>query len=312
MSTVDIFAPATQRILLVVGAVLAIAALVGMTADMQLRQQPQQAALVAPTPEAATPEIGGRVAGGSGGTPQVEPRQPLKTNSAPVERVAPANTGAANLAATAERTTPVVQTTFDVVDVVKDLQIRAEPFASSRIVGTLPAHSAKLGTPMRAWVMKKSPDGNWGRVTIPWQHPISYGWISLQGLQASATDVIVRADLSDRMLRIEQGGKIIREAPMTVGAAESPSPPGYYYITDPTPVPANQPYFGGYAFGISGIQPNLPAGWSSQNNQMAIHGTNDPGSIGQAASAGCLRVSEETLRILRKVLERGTPVIISK
>ena len=42
---------------------------------------------------------------------------------------------------------------------------------------------------------------------------------------------------------------------------------------------------GSFAFGISGIQPWLPAGWSG-GNQLAIHGTNNPSSIGRSASAG--------------------------
>ncbi|MCD6020371.1 MAG: L,D-transpeptidase catalytic domain, partial [Actinomycetia bacterium] len=44
--------------------------------------------------------------------------------------------------------------------------------------------------------------------------------------------------------------------------------------------------------------------------QLAIHGTNNPSSIGQSVSAGCIRVSETTLDRLLPLLEYGTPVII--
>jgi lipoprotein-anchoring transpeptidase ErfK/SrfK len=66
---------------------------------------------------------------------------------------------------------------------------------------------------------------------------------------------------------------------------------------------------GSFAFGISGIQPHLPAGWSG-GNQLAVHGTNDPSSIGTSASAGCVRVSERALHLLLPLLKLGTPVII--
>ena len=66
---------------------------------------------------------------------------------------------------------------------------------------------------------------------------------------------------------------------------------------------------GSFAFGISGIQPWLPAGWSG-GNQLAIHGTNNPSSIGRSASAGCVRVSETTLARLLPLLRYGTPVIV--
>jgi lipoprotein-anchoring transpeptidase ErfK/SrfK len=43
---------------------------------------------------------------------------------------------------------------------------------------------------------------------------------------------------------------------------------------------------------------------------LAIHGTNDPSSIGNSVSAGCLRVSERSLVRLKPVLGLGTPVIV--
>jgi lipoprotein-anchoring transpeptidase ErfK/SrfK len=67
--------------------------------------------------------------------------------------------------------------------------------------------------------------------------------------------------------------------------------------------------YGSFAFGISGIQPNLPAGWTG-GNQLAIHGTNQPATIGRSASAGCIRVSETTLARLLPLLAYGTPIVI--
>jgi lipoprotein-anchoring transpeptidase ErfK/SrfK len=68
--------------------------------------------------------------------------------------------------------------------------------------------------------------------------------------------------------------------------------------------------YGSFAFGISGVQSHLPLGWSG-GNQLAIHGTNEPWSIGRSVSAGCLRVSEKALRKLKLLLRLGTPVVIS-
>jgi lipoprotein-anchoring transpeptidase ErfK/SrfK len=66
---------------------------------------------------------------------------------------------------------------------------------------------------------------------------------------------------------------------------------------------------GSFAFGISGIQPRLPAGWNG-GDQLAIHGTNAPWTIGTSASAGCIRVSEAALDRLLPLLLQGTPVLI--
>jgi hypothetical protein len=81
-------------------------------------------------------------------------------------------------------------------------------------------------------------------------------------------------------------------------------------VTDRVPF-ARGSYLGSFAFGISGIQPRLPPGWSG-GNQLAIHGTNDPSSIGRSVSAGCLRVSEAALARLKPLLRLGTPVVITR
>jgi lipoprotein-anchoring transpeptidase ErfK/SrfK len=42
----------------------------------------------------------------------------------------------------------------------------------------------------------------------------------------------------------------------------------------------------------------------------ALHGTNNPGSIGQAVSHGCVRLRNEDIAYLYSVVEVGTPVYI--
>ena len=96
-------------------------------------------------------------------------------------------------------------------------------------------------------------------------------------------------------------------APGATGASYTPTPVGEYFVTDRVPFSGGR--YGTFAFGISGIQPRLPAGWTG-GNQLAIHGTNNPSSIGRSASAGCVRVSEATLDRLIPLLRYGTPVIV--
>jgi lipoprotein-anchoring transpeptidase ErfK/SrfK len=186
--------------------------------------------------------------------------------------------------------------------------IRTGP-GRGRRMSILPKTSLYLGTPLVMRVLKTSDNGRYGKVVIPWDPRKRTGWMALSGLHATETLIRVKADISKRRLKVMRGCKVVFTAPMTVGRPGSPSPSGRFHVTDRTAVPANQSYYGSFAFGISGVQPNLPSGWSG-GNQMAIHGTNQPSSIGRAASAGCLRVSEKTLKRLKPLLEFGTPVDI--
>jgi lipoprotein-anchoring transpeptidase ErfK/SrfK len=119
----------------------------------------------------------------------------------------------------------------------------------------------------------------------------------------------VVADLSRHQITVVNAGKVLFTVPAATGAPWSPTPPGVYFVSDRVATGNPSGPFGFYAFGISGIQTNLPPGWTG-GNQLAIHGTNDPGSIGTSASAGCLRVSAQTLSRMLPLLQLGTPVII--
>jgi hypothetical protein len=209
---------------------------------------------------------------------------------------------AAKHAARVERWTNVL------VHVPRLLPARARPNAAAAKVGVVPAGSKYYGLPIVAWVEEVSADGRWGRVELPYTWPRREGWIRLAGLPRETTRIRVEVDLSAHLVTVRKFGKVLFRAPGATGASSSPTPVGEYFVTDRVPFSAGG-YLGSFAFGISGIQPRLPAGWSG-GNQLAIHGTNNPSSIGRSVSAGCVRVSETTLDRLIPLLVYGTPVIV--
>jgi lipoprotein-anchoring transpeptidase ErfK/SrfK len=181
------------------------------------------------------------------------------------------------------------------------------PSRSSRAVGTVRSSSKYYGFPITIWVEATNASATWGRVQLPYAWPRTDGWIPLKGLPRSRTDVVVSVDLSEHAVRVYRSGALRYRVPGATGAASSPTPPGDYVVTDRVAFGGGA--LGSFAFGISGIQPRLPAGWSG-GDQLAIHGTNEPWSIGRSVSAGCVRVSEWSLDRFRPLLRLGTPVMI--
>jgi hypothetical protein len=212
------------------------------------------------------------------------------------------------IARAAARIARVERWTNVLVHVPRTLPARARPNAAAAQVGVVPAGSKYYGIPIVAWVEEVSSNGRWGRVELPYTWPRRHGWIRLAGLRRERTRVQVEVDLSTHLVTVRKFGKVLFRAPGATGAPSSPTPVGEYFVTDRVPFSAGG-YLGSFAFGISGIQPRLPAGWSG-GNQLAIHGTNNPSSIGRSASAGCVRVSETTLDRLIPLLVYGTPVIV--
>jgi lipoprotein-anchoring transpeptidase ErfK/SrfK len=191
----------------------------------------------------------------------------------------------------------------------RSMTVTSRP-GGGRTVATMPALSRYYGEPLVAWVQRVSSDGRFGLVSVPYVEGAPMGWIALRTLDLSTTDVVVEADRSSHELVVRRDGDVILRADAATGAASSPTPTGRYFVTDRVGFPGGGA-LGTFAFGISGIQPNLPAGWDG-GDQLAIHGTNDPASIGTSTSAGCLRVSERVLERLRPLLRFGTPVVIAQ
>lgn len=229
------------------------------------------------------------------------------------EAVSDARPGGASRPATAPLPATAVEPPLEpslLVHARPGLVARAFPSAEARSLGPVASASKYYGQPIVLWVEATRRNDRWGRVELPYVFPRRDGWIRLAGLRTDTTWIRVEVDLSERMLRVYRRDRLLLRAPGAVGASASPTPPGEYVVTDRVPFAAGS-YLGSFAFGISGIQPRLPVGWSG-GNQLAIHGTNSPSSIGQAVSAGCVRVSEPALARLRPLLSYGTPVVIHR
>jgi lipoprotein-anchoring transpeptidase ErfK/SrfK len=134
------------------------------------------------------------------------------------------------------------------------------------------------------------------------------GWVPARDVQLTPLRSVVEIDLSARRLLVRRDGKVRLRGRVAVGRPEHPTPTGTYAVTDRLRVPAGTPY-GCCVIAISGRQPHVPQGWIG-GDRLAIHGTADPASIGTAASLGCMRAAETTMRRLMASLPLGTPVRI--
>lgn len=257
------------------------------------------------TPTAAG-MVGARAGAPDARTETTDPRSVatprIRAFHAPAAAPRPDPSRIARRAALVDRLTNVL------VHVPGTLPARARPRAGAPQIGVVPGGSKYYGIPIVAWVEAVSADGRWGLVELPYVWPRREGWIRIAGLDRARTRIRVEVDLSEHVVVVHRLDTVLFRAPGATGAPSSPTPVGEYFVTDRVPFSPGGP-LGSFAFGISGIQPRLPAGWSG-GNQLAIHGTNQPSSIGRSASAGCIRVSETTLRRLLPLLRYGTPVLV--
>ena len=122
----------------------------------------------------------------------------------------------------------------------------------------------------------------------------------------------LRIDVSERKLYVEEGGEVIRSYGVAVGTAKHPTPRGSYAIRriiwNPRWVPPDSEWAKDERPREPG-DPKNPMGRVKiffKEPTYYIHGTNAPGSIGRAASHGCVRMRNTDVIALGKLLvERG-------
>jgi lipoprotein-anchoring transpeptidase ErfK/SrfK len=91
----------------------------------------------------------------------------------------------------------------------------------------------------------------------------------------------------------------------------TPTPTGRYYLTDLLAPRNPAGFYGPYAFGLSAHSPVYTA-FAGGDGQVGIHGTDQPELLGRDVSHGCLRVANDVIRRLAKLVPLGTPVLISR
>ena len=102
----------------------------------------------------------------------------------------------------------------------------------------------------------------------------------------------------------------MRRIPVGSAGPATPTPVGEFAVTDKVRMIEEASAYGCCALALTGHQPHIPQGWSG-GDRLAVHGTQDESTIGQAVSLGCLRASEADMHWLIDRVPLGTPVEIA-
>src|SRR4051794_24462056 len=182
--------------------------------------------------------------------------------------------------------------------------LRASP--GGRPLGTIRRHT-EWGTPTVLAALHKR--GGWLRVMATQLPNGGSGWIPARAAGLVASRWKLEADLSRRLVTVRRDGRAVRRFRVAVGKPATPTPTGRFAITDKLHFTDHSRAYGWGAIALTGHQPNIEPGWQG-GDRLAIHGTSDAGSIGYAASFGCLRASDADVRWLVRHTYLGSIVEI--
>jgi lipoprotein-anchoring transpeptidase ErfK/SrfK len=186
-------------------------------------------------------------------------------------------------------------------------------YASERAstpTATLP-NTTSFGSPTTVDVLEwQGASGSWLRVSLPTRPNGSTGFVRASDVTLSRFDHRVDVDVNARRLRVgDANGNVVLDTPVAVGSVENPTPIGAFFVTDVIDTTDDNGAYGQYAIGLS-AHSNTLSEFAGGDGEIGIHGTNDPSSIGNPVSHGCVRVPNDIVVQLAQMLAPGTPVTI--
>jgi lipoprotein-anchoring transpeptidase ErfK/SrfK len=191
--------------------------------------------------------------------------------------------------------------------VVHTTALRASPIPGAHPIARL-LTKTEFGSPEMLWVVDHVP--GWLGVMTPQAGNGRVGWIAQSAASLSREPWKIEVSLGARRLTVLNRGRVVLRYTVAIGAPDAPTPTGRFAVTDRlvTDDPAG-PY-GCCILALSAHSPHAIQGWTG-GTRIAIHSTPDSGSIGEAASHGCVRVTLAEGRWLLAHIPLGTPTLIS-
>jgi lipoprotein-anchoring transpeptidase ErfK/SrfK len=193
--------------------------------------------------------------------------------------------------------------------VARSVEARAVPRSDAAAVATVVAETPE-GTTNIVLVLDEvsRSDGSWVHVRLPVLPNDRTAWLprsALGGYRFVRTHLIVdRRRLTATLLR---DGRPVFDTRVGIGRPEWPTPAGKFYIRNKVS-DFNDPFYGPVAFGTSArsaVLTDWPGG-----GFVGIHGTNAPGLIPGRISHGCIRMRNEDILRLARLMPVGTPLTI--
>ena len=134
----------------------------------------------------------------------------------------------------------------------------------------------------------------------------------------AAQPVAVTVSRTERRARVFRRGELVKTYTVAVGSLEYPTPPGQFVVQTMQKNPSwsvPRSAWAGSLAGqtIPGGDPRNPlvARWIGFNGSVGFHGTTSAGSLGSAASHGCIRMNPGDVINLFERVRPGAPVLVA-
>ncbi|MBW8826984.1 MAG: L,D-transpeptidase [Acidobacteria bacterium] len=207
-----------------------------------------------------------------------------------------------------------VAPTQQLATLIRAHQAFAQPDRQSAKLVVVPAHRPITGAHTTLPVLGTATAADavtWLRVRLPGRPNGRTGWITQANTARSSTDWHLVVENARRQVVIYRAGKRVRAVPAVVGKPSTPTPLGEFFVEEDVqlrPSDAGAPY----AIALSARSTVLQE-FDGGPGQIALHGRSNLGGVlGTAASHGCVRLTDATMRWFVLHIGPGAPVSIRR
>jgi L,D-transpeptidase catalytic domain len=198
--------------------------------------------------------------------------------------------------------------------VVHDVAAYAQPTTHSRRVTVLSQVTGDRTQNLVLILSERdlSPFRIWYRVRLPILPNNSVGWVQASALgTVTAVTTHLYVDRETQTLWLQRNGKTIFKTRVGVGKTApgwGPTPAGQFYIRDKL-TNFDNPFYGPIAFGTSARSAVLTE-WPG-GGFIGVHGTDQPDLIPGYISHGCIRLRNQSILRLARMLKIGSPLTVT-
>ena len=158
-------------------------------------------------------------------------------------------------------------------------------------------------------VTQQRKDG-WVQVLLPVRPNGSKGWVKASDVTVSPNPYHIEVSLGEHTITVSRGDQLVYSGTVAVGAPETPTPTGQYYLRVLVKAIDPDTVYGPYAYGLSSHSDVLET-FAGGDAEIGIHGNNDASVLGSDVTHGCVRMDNEAITMLSRQLPLGTPVRIT-
>lgn len=190
------------------------------------------------------------------------------------------------------------------------LAVRRAPSAGARVIAKLSEFREQDYRPryILALDVETGKQGRpaWYKISVPGRPNGRVGWVRAAQVTIRRMPWQVVVFRGSKVLQVWKGERKLYQSRVAVGAPGMETPTGLYYVTVRFK-PVRQTFLGTFAFETSAYSKlsEWPGG-----GVVGLHGTWQPGLLGQEVSHGCVRISNESANFLRDRIPVGTPIRI--